>query len=92
MIFEKDNPTDKSRIITDEGLDRVHESLVHAAGLAKEAGFDGVDIKCCHRYLNSELLSPSRERAATAGALKTAQDFSEKASGIRFPFAETALR
>ncbi len=56
-IFEKDNPIDKSRIITDEGLDRVHESLVHAAGLAKEAGFDRVDIKCCHRYLNSELLS-----------------------------------
>lgn len=69
-IFEKDNPIDKSRIITDEGLDRVHESLVHAAGLAKEAGFDGVDIKCCHRYLNSELLSAFTREGRYGGSFE----------------------
>ena len=56
-IFEKDAPIDTSRIVTDDHIDRIGEALVDAAALAEKAGFDGVDIKCCHRYLNSELLS-----------------------------------
>ena len=56
-IFEGENPIDPSRIVTDEYLDRVCEKLAAAAPLAERAGFDGCDIKCCHRYLNSELLS-----------------------------------
>lgn len=56
-IFEKDSPIPSERIVTDEYLDRVGEALVQGAVLAEKAGFDGVDIKCCHRYLNSELLS-----------------------------------
>ncbi len=56
-IFEGNAPIDASRIITDEGLDRVKEALIGSAALAAEAGFDGVDIKSCHRYLLSELLS-----------------------------------
>ena len=56
-LFEKDKPIDESRIVTDERLDRLIDELVHAARLAEQVGFDGVDIKCCHRYLNSELLS-----------------------------------
>lgn len=57
QIFEKDNPIPSDRIVTDEYLDRVKEALIGGAALAQKAGFDGVDIKCCHRYLNSELLS-----------------------------------
>ena len=56
-LFEKDSPIDKSRILTDEHLDRIGEAIVEASVLAEAAGFDGVDIKCCHRYINSELLS-----------------------------------
>ncbi len=56
-IFEKDNPISKDRIVTDDYLDRVGEALVNGSILAEKAGFDGVDIKCCHRYLNCELLS-----------------------------------
>ncbi len=56
-IYEKDNPISADRIVTDEYLDRVGEALVEGARLAEKAGFDGVDIKCCHRYLNSELLA-----------------------------------
>lgn len=56
-IFEGDKPIDKSRIVTDEELDRIQEKLIGAAKLASDAGFDGVDIKSCHRYLLSELLS-----------------------------------
>ena len=56
-LFEKDAPIDASRIVSDERLDRLIDELAHTARLAELAGFDGVDIKCCHRYLNSELLS-----------------------------------
>ena len=44
-------------VATDEYLDGLHDKYMEAARLAKEAGFDGVDIKSCHRYLLSELLS-----------------------------------
>ena len=56
-IFEGNNPIDKSRILSDEELDKISAALVNSSKLAEEAGFDGVDIKCCHRYINSELLS-----------------------------------
>ena len=56
-VFEKDAPIDPSRIVSDDYLDTVRDALVGGAVLAEKAGFDGVDIKCCHRYLNSELLS-----------------------------------
>ena len=44
-------------VITDDELEQLEEKFLDAAILAQKAGFDGVDIKCCHRYLNSELLS-----------------------------------
>ena len=56
-IFEKDSPIPAERIVTDEYLDTVKDTLIQGAKLAEQAGFDGVDIKACHRYLNSELLS-----------------------------------
>ena len=56
-IFEKDHPISDDRIVSDDYLDRVGEALVNGARLAEKAGFDGVDIKACHRYLNCELLS-----------------------------------
>jgi 2,4-dienoyl-CoA reductase-like NADH-dependent reductase (Old Yellow Enzyme family) len=48
---------DQGRVITDEELDALPDAYVTAARLAKEAGFDGVDIKACHRYLINALLS-----------------------------------
>lgn len=69
-IFEKASPIDKSRIVTDEYLDRVGEALVDGAILAEKAGFDGVDIKCCHRYLNSELLSAFKREGKYGGSLE----------------------
>lgn len=44
-------------VIKDGELERLEDEYVKAAVLAKKAGFSGVDVKCCHRYLNSELLS-----------------------------------
>lgn len=69
-IFEKDNPISKDRIVTDGYLDRVGEALVNGSLLAEKAGFDGVDIKCCHRYLNSELLSAFERDGKYGGSLE----------------------
>lgn len=52
MKLEEDYP-----VITDDALEKLEDAYVQAALLAKEAGFHGVDIKACHRYLSSELLS-----------------------------------
>ncbi|MBR2479409.1 MAG: flavin oxidoreductase/NADH oxidase [Clostridia bacterium] len=69
-LFEGANPIDKSRIVTDEQLDRIGEGLVNTSRLAEKAGFDGVDIKCCHRYLNSELLSAYEREGRYGGSLE----------------------
>jgi len=44
-------------LVTDAYLDNLVAQFVKAAVLAKEAGFDGVDVKACHGYLLHELLS-----------------------------------
>ena len=69
-IFEKDNPIDKSRIVTDEYIDTVKEALIEASLFAEKAGFDGVDIKACHRYLNCELLSAFNRKGRYGGSLE----------------------
>lgn len=69
-IFEKDAPILSDRIVTDEYLDRVGEMLVNGALLAEKAGFDGADIKCCHRYLCSELLSAYNRKGKYGGSLE----------------------
>ena len=43
--------------VPDGYLDGLPARFAKSALLAKAAGFDGVDVKCCHRYLLSELLS-----------------------------------
>lgn len=58
-------------LITDEELDNLQETYVVAAALAARAGFDGVDIKACHRYLVSELLASfTREHGKYGGSFE----------------------
>lgn len=56
-LFEGEIPLDKSTVISDQRLEELEELHGQSARLAQAAGFDGVDIKACHRYLTSELLS-----------------------------------
>ena len=56
-FFEKDKPIDPSRIISADELKHLTDKMGEAAKLAEQSGFDGVDIKGCHGYLNNELLS-----------------------------------
>lgn len=42
---------------SDEYLASLPEMYAKSAALAEKCGYDGVDLKCCHGYLLSELLS-----------------------------------
>ncbi len=71
-------------LITDDGLDRLRDVFVSAAGLAAEAGFDGVDIKSCHRYLISELLASHTRSGKYGGSLENRTRFlREVLTGVR---------
>jgi len=56
-IFEKDAALPKECIVSDDYLKELEEHYAMSARLAELAGFDGVDVKACHRYLICELLS-----------------------------------
>ena len=57
-LFEKTRPVaGDACIISDDALKALEQKFSEAAKLAQEIGFDGIDIKCCHGYLLSELLS-----------------------------------
>ncbi|MBC7186925.1 MAG: FAD-dependent oxidoreductase, partial [Calditrichaeota bacterium] len=63
-------------LISDAELDRLQEMYVSAAKLAAQAGFDGVDIKACHRYLVSELLASfTRENSKYGGSFENRTRF-----------------
>jgi 2,4-dienoyl-CoA reductase-like NADH-dependent reductase (Old Yellow Enzyme family) len=55
---------------TDAYLDRLQDAYVRAAELAARAGFDGVDVKACHRYLVSELLASHTRDGKYGGSLE----------------------
>ena len=69
-MFEKDSPIDTQNIVTDSYLDSLPERYVSSARLCEKAGFDGVDIKACHGYLLSELLSAYRREGKYGGDLE----------------------
>ncbi len=58
-------------LITDDELDALQDRFVHAAKLARQAGFDAVDVKSCHGYLMSELLGAhTRENSRYGGSFE----------------------
>ena len=57
-------------VVTDEYLDSLPAHYVKAALLAQKCGFDGVDIKACHRYLMSELLAAHNRAGKYGGSFE----------------------
>jgi 2,4-dienoyl-CoA reductase-like NADH-dependent reductase (Old Yellow Enzyme family) len=51
------DPADQSIVWTDDELERLIDQYVVAAGVARAAGFQFVDLKACHGYLVHEFLS-----------------------------------
>ena len=63
-------------LISDEELERLEDLYVEAAVCAQWAGFDGVDVKACHRYLISELhASYTRENSRYGGSWENRSRF-----------------
>ena len=54
--------------VSDEYLESLVPLYAASARLAREAGFDGVDIKACHRYLLSELLASHTRQGPYGGS------------------------
>lgn len=65
-------------VVEDAALDGLPERFAESARLAREAGFDGVDVKACHGYLFGELLA-ARQRGGRYGG-----DFENR---VRLPLA-----
>lgn len=74
-LFEKDGPIDASRIVTDDALSAYAARYEQTARLCREAGFDGIDVKCCHRYMANELLSAYQRPGRYGGSFENRTRF-----------------
>lgn len=57
-------------VLSDDQLEALEDRFAETALLAKQAGFHGVDLKACHRYLNSELLSAFTREGRYGGSFE----------------------
>jgi 2,4-dienoyl-CoA reductase-like NADH-dependent reductase (Old Yellow Enzyme family) len=65
----KIDPNDGSVVFTDAELEKLADAYVAAARLAREVGFQFVDVKACHGYLLHEFLSARRRPGKYGGDL-----------------------
>ena len=68
ILDPRTNAGPDTPLVTDAYLDDLVGKYVSAAHLAREAGFDGVDVKACHRYLLSELLASHTREGKYGGS------------------------
>ncbi|MFC1607822.1 flavin oxidoreductase/NADH oxidase [Candidatus Latescibacterota bacterium] len=66
---------DSIRIISDSELDSLADRYADAAISAADAGFDAVDVKSCHGYLSSELLSARTREGNYGGSFQNRTRF-----------------
>ncbi|MDI9470178.1 MAG: flavin oxidoreductase/NADH oxidase [Bacillota bacterium] len=78
-IFEAEKRLPDSAIMSDGELDDLLPFYGEATRLAAEAGFDGIDIKACHRYLISELLSAFERPGRYGGSFENRTRFLREA-------------
>lgn len=69
-LWEKGRENQPFTVATDEYLRTIPSLYSKAAKLALEAGFDGIDVKCCHGYLFNELLSAFKREGDYGGCLE----------------------
>ena len=79
-IYEKDNPLPPERIVSDDTLRELEECYSQITRLAQECGFDGIDVKACHRYLNNELLAAHNRPGPYGGPLENRMRFFKNAT------------
>lgn len=69
-LWEKDKENQPYIIATDGYCKTIPEKYAKASKLALQAGFDGIDIKCCHGYLFNEFLSAKDRDGVYGGSLE----------------------
>lgn len=74
-IFEKNKPLSDDRIISDDDIKKTEIAYGTAARLAKAAGFDGIDVKNCHGYLNNELMTAYERKGEYGGSFENRTRF-----------------
>lgn len=57
-------------VVSDEYLSSLPAYYAKSAELARDAGFDGVDVKACHRYLLSEILASHTREGRYGGSFE----------------------
>jgi NADPH2 dehydrogenase len=95
------DPQDETAVVTDSEVPQLIDDYVASAGVAREVGFQFVDIKACHGYLLHEFLA-ARRRAGPFGGdyagrtrlLKTiiqrvAAEYPDLAIGVRLSVYDT---
>lgn len=95
------DPHDASLVMSDDEIERMIDAYVVAAGLAREAGFDFVDVKACHGYLLHEFLSArtrpgkfggdlaGRSRVLTTIIGRIRSEYPDLAIGVRLSVFDT---
>lgn len=74
-IFEKNKPLSDACIISDDDIKKTEVAYGTAAALAKKAGFDGIDVKNCHGYLNNELMTAYERPGEYGGSFENRTRF-----------------
>ena len=69
-LWEKGKEDQPFKVVTDEYVSTIPEMYKKAAELAIKAGFDGLDVKCCHGYLFNEFLSAYNREGIYGGSLE----------------------
>lgn len=69
-LWEKGKENQPFTVASDEYLATVPDMYSKAAELSLEAGFDGIDVKCCHGYLFNELLSAYNREGEYGGSFE----------------------
>ncbi len=71
-LFDKTkfHDIDTIDVVTDDYLDSLVETYHEATALCVEAGFDGIDVKACHKYLLGETLSAYAREGKYGGSFE----------------------
>lgn len=90
-VLDERTPT-PGVLVSDDELDELVERFVTAAALARRAGFDFVDVKCCHGYLLHELLGAHRRSGRYGGDFEQRTEcFRRVVEGIRSTVPDLAV-
>lgn len=81
LIDQKSNTPADYPVITDDELERLEDDYVAGAGLAKEAGFDALDMKVTHGYLLSELMGAKKREGRYGGSIENRTRFAVNVLG-----------